>query len=429
MKIKFTETDYNSLMERAHAKKKAHRKPIRPNMFFRTLLKLVSLPDLLATHFRHERVGMERLGKREPAFYLMNHSSFIDLEIAASLLYPRPFNIVATTDGFIGKDWLMHEIGCIPALKFVSDPMLVRDMLHASRNLGDSILMYPEVGYSLDGTATTLPDSIGKCVKLLGMPLIMIRTYGAFTRDPVYNNLQRRKVRVSAKMEYLLSPEQIKEMSAEDITALIQKQFAFDNFKWQTDNHIRVSESFRADGLHRVCYKCPHCLTEGKMLGEGTLLSCTACGEEYLLDEYGKLKNAKGETKISSVTEWYRWERECVRAELEKGEYRTEFPTKIFASVDTKKLYSIGDGRFTHVKEGFTLKTDDGQLDYKQKATANYSINADFNWYEIGDIVSIGNAECLFYCLPKAEDVSVAKIRLAAEEAYKIEWKNKNNSI
>ena len=43
--------------------------------------------------------------------------------------------------------------------------------------------MYPEASYSFDGTATPLPDSLGKCVKLLNIPVVMIKTYGAFARD------------------------------------------------------------------------------------------------------------------------------------------------------------------------------------------------------------------------------------------------------
>ena len=46
---------------------------------------------------------------------------------------------------------------------------------------------------------------------IFGAPVVMIRTYGAFARDPLYNNLQLRKVKVSARMEYLLSPEEIRE--------------------------------------------------------------------------------------------------------------------------------------------------------------------------------------------------------------------------
>ena len=428
MKIKFKKIGYRELIERTNAEKKPHRKPIRPNIFFRTLMKVVALPDLIATKFSYEEVGMDRLGKGERAFYLMNHSSFIDLEIAASVLYPKPFNIVATTDAFFGKDWLMHKIGCIPTRKFTSDPALVRDMLHASRKLKDNILMYPEVGYSLDGTATTLPDSIGGCVKLLGMPLVMLRTYGAFTRDPVYNNLQRRKVKVSARVEYLLSPDEIKEMSKEQINAIIFEQFSFDNFAWQRENKVRVSEDFRADGLDRVCYKCPHCMSEGKMRGKGIHLECTVCGVKYTLDEFGALVNEGGETKIASVPEWYKWERAEARRELESGEYGVSFPAKIFAAVDTKGLYYIGEGEFSHGESGFSVKTDDGELDYRQKPTATYSVNADFLWYELGDIISVGDSECLFYCLPLTDGVSVAKIRLAAEEAYKIEWAKKDNS-
>ena len=89
-------------------------RPKKPNVFFRTLLKTVSAPDLIATKFSCRHIGMEKLGKREPALFLMNHSSFIDLEIAANILYPRAFNIVATSDSFVGKSWLMRQIGCVP---------------------------------------------------------------------------------------------------------------------------------------------------------------------------------------------------------------------------------------------------------------------------------------------------------------------------
>ena len=326
-------------MAMAEANKKPHRKPIRPNIFFRTLMKLVATPDLMATKFSCEKIGMEKIEKGEPAFYLMNHSSFIDLEIAASVLYPLPFNIVATTDGFVGKDWLMHKIGCIPARKFVSDPCLVKDMLYASRKLGNSILMYPEVGYSFDGTATTMPDTIGKCVKMLGIPLVMLRTYGAFTRDPLYNYLQRRKVKVSATLKCLLSKDEVAEKSAEEITALVFREFSFDSFRWQKENGVRVDEDFRADGLGRVLYKCPDCNAEGKMLGKGINLECTACGARHELTELGELVRADGkEERFGYVSDWYRWERECARQELENGSYEAEFPVDIYAAVDTKKL-------------------------------------------------------------------------------------------
>ena len=429
MKIKIIEKPYKQIIEEHRANKKKNKKPKRPSIFFRTLMKLVALPDMISTHFKYEKVGMERLGKREPAFILMNHSSFIDLPIVAEMLYPRPFNIVATTDGFIGKDWLLRKIGCIPTKKFVSDTTLVRDMLHTVKNLRDSVVMFPEVGYSHDGTATTLPDSLGKCVKLLGAPLVMIRTYGAFSRDPLYNNLHvRKKVRVSAKMEYLLSPDEIKEKSADEINELIREKFTFDNFAWQKENNIKIDTPNRAEGLGRVLYKCPECKCEGKMRGEGIHLECTECGAKYRLDEYGSLVGENVECSIPHIPDWYKWQRGEVRDELLRGEYSIDVPVDIMVSVDTKKLYHVGGGRLTHNENGFKLVGDDGELNYEQTPLATYSANADFNWYELGDIIGIGDSECLYYCFPKEGGDIVTKIRFGAEELYKIEMKKKEEA-
>ena len=87
MKVKTKEKSYEAVMAQ---KRPHHKKPKRPNLFFRTLLKLVSLPDILATRFRLEKVGMEKLGKREPCIYLMNHSSFLDLELRSRHFIPVP---------------------------------------------------------------------------------------------------------------------------------------------------------------------------------------------------------------------------------------------------------------------------------------------------------------------------------------------------
>jgi len=419
MKIKVIEKSFAEVMaERQRIKElhKKHKKPIKPNIFFRTLMRLVSIPDLIATHFHSEKIGMERLSKKENCFVLMNHSSFIDLEIAATMLYPKPFNIVATTDGFIGKDWLMRHIGCIPTKKFVADAAMIRDVMYASKKLHSNIVMFPEAGYSFDGTATTLPDTVGKCVKLLGLPLVMIQTYGAFARDPLYNNLQKRKVRVSAKMEYLLSPEEIAEMPAEEITALIREKFSFDSFRWQQENHIKIDEPFRADGLERILYKCPHCNAEGENEGKGENLVCHACKKTYHLDEYG-LMESREKCEIPHIPDWYRWEREKVREELDTGEYRLDTEVDIMVSIDTKHLYSVGEGRLVHTEEGFHL-TGDG-IDFTLKPLCSYTVNADFFWYEIGNVIGIGDGECLYYCFPKDKTVNVAKVRLAAEEIYK----------
>ena len=417
MKIKTKNKSYSEVLElQGKGKVKLTRQPL----LFRILLLILSLPALISTKFKCEKVGMDKLGKKEPCFILMNHSSFTDMKIACKILFPRRFNIVTSMDAFIGKNWLMRQIGCIPTTKFALDIGLVKNISRAIKKNKCSVLMYPEAGYTFDGTKTTLPpDSLGKFAKMLGVPLVMITTYGAYARDPMYNGLQIRKVNVSAKMEYLLSPDEIKEMSADEINRVIEKSFSFDNFRWQQENKIAIRENFRADGLNRVLYKCPHCLAEcGNMEGKGTEIICHSCGAKYELDEYGYLKGINCETKFNHVPDWYKWERECVRQEIADGQYSMSDEVDIYALVDTKCLYRVGEGTLTHNSEGFTLKGCDGELEYRHTPQTSYSLMSDFLWYEIGDVIAIGTKNIQYHCFPKNKKDVVAKARLATEEMY-----------
>ena len=404
-----------------------HRKPVRQRLLFFIILLLLSVWDLWATRFTWRTIGLEKLDRGEPCLVLMNHSSFIDLKIAARLLFTRPFHIVCTSDGFVGKKWLMRSIGCIPARKFMTDVTLVRDMVYAVRELKSSVLMFPEASYSFDGTQTPLPDSLGKCLKLLKVPVVMIRTSGAFARDPLYNNLQLRKVRVSAEVEYLLSPEEIAAKSPQELNLFLQEKFSFDYFRWQQDNKICIDEPFRADGLNRMLYKCPRCKTEGQMRGQGTRLRCECCREEYELTEYGYLRPVEETEELiqtgkhfTHIPDWYLWERECVREELISGTYRLEVPVVIYMMVNEKCIYRVGEGTLIHSVNGFHLTGCDGKLDYKQEPQASYSLYSDFYWYEIGDMICIGDALRQYYCFPQNCGDIVAKTRLAAEELYKL---------
>jgi len=417
MKIKTKKRSYGEV---ASIQPQKHKKPRRQSAFFRFVMRVASIPDLWATGFLVRKVGMEKLGRREPCLVLMNHSSFIDLEIAATLLFPRPYHIVCTSDGVVGKNLLMRLLGCIPTKKFVFDLGLIRDITYAIRELKSSVLLYPEASYSFDGTATPIPETVGQLIKRLGVPVVMIRTEGAFARQPLYNNLRKRKVKVSADMIYLLSPEEIEQKSAEEIMEVLNAQFSFDHFAWQRENRVRIADANRAECLHRVLYKCPACLAEGKTEGVGETLTCHACGKVYRMDEYGSMKAETGETEFSHIPDWYAWERAEVKRELEAGIYRLDTAVDICMLVDTKCIYRVGDGRLVHTADGFHLTGCDGMLDYEQKPLASYSLYADYYWYELGDVICIGNHRALYYCFPKDPSVPVAKARLAAEELYRL---------
>lgn len=396
-------------------------KPIKPSLFWRCLIRLISIPGLLSCGFTYKKIGMEKLGKKEPCLILMNHSCFLDLQIAETLMFPRPMNIVCTSDGFVGKNLLMRLIGCIPTNKFVNDIGLVRNMKYAITELKSSILMFPEASYSFDGTATVLPESLFKCIKLLGVPVVMIRTYGAFSRNPLYNNLQiRKKVKVSADVKYLLSKDDVINMSISEITSIVNNEFAFDNFKWQQENKIKIEDDFRADSLNRVLFKCPACKTEGNTSGKGIYLTCNHCGKVYELTPEGFMKATTGETEYNHIPDWFNWQREEIKKDILEDKYNLDIPVEIYMMVNTKAIYNVGSGNLKHNKNGFVLDGCDGKLHYEQNPRASYSLYSDYYWYEIGDVICIGDMKTLYYCFPQTDQDVVARSRIATEEIFKL---------
>ena len=420
MKTTVKTADYSEVISRPRP---ARENPIRPNLFWRCLIRLVTVFGMLGTGFTLKKEGMEQLG-REPCLILMNHSCFLDLQIAYRALFPRPFCIVCTGDGFVGMgglmNWLMRHIGCIPTCKFVTDVGLIRDMQYALREKHASVLMFPEASYSFDGRATALPRKMGVLLKKLDVPVVMIETFGAFSRNPLYNELQiRKRVKVSATMRCLYTRQQVRQLGVQELSDGLDEAFSFDHFRWQKEQGLLIEDPFRADGLSRILFQCAHCGTLGRMQGRGTRLTCGHCGKGYTLMPLGELRADDGQTEFSHIPDWSAWERQCVRQEILDGSYRLDVPVDIAMMVDYSAIYRVGSGRLVHDSTGFHLTGCDGRLEYHQKPQSCYGLYADYYWYEIADVICIGINDTLYYCFPKGGDV-VARTRIAAEEMYKL---------
>jgi hypothetical protein len=351
------------------------------------------------------------------------------MKLAYGIFYPRKMGIVTSVDamsGILGK--LMRLIGCTPTHKYVTDMSLIKDINYMLKTNKTSVLMYPEAGYSFDGCATTMPQRLGVLMKRLGVPVVTVITQGAFHRDPLYNMLQIRNVKVSAHVKCIATAEEVREKSVEELDALLEESFSFDNFAWQRDNRVAIDVPFRADGLQRILYKCPCCGEENRMEGKGIHLTCHACGKQWEMDEYGQLSACSGETEYAHIPDWYTWQRECVRQELEEGSYLLDTEVDIAVQVNLDGVCLIGSGRLVHDLNGFHLTNADGSLNYSQSAVASHTLYSDYYWYEIGDVIGIGDNEFSYFCFPKT-DVSVTKARLATEELYRMKKYNRQKTV
>lgn len=421
MKIATKEMSYEEVLQLPRLK---HKNPLKPQLWLATIVRLVCASTLRQIKFSYTTERMDLVGD-QPCLILMNHSSFTDMKLAYGIFYPKKLGIVTSVDamtGILGK--LMRLLGCTPTHKYITDLTLFKDMEYMLKTNKSSVLMYPEAGYSFDGRATALPRKMGVLLKRLGVPVVTVITQGAFHRDPLYNMLQIRDVKVSAHVKCIATPEELKEKSVDELDALIAESFSFDNFAWQRDNKISIDVPFRADGLHRILYKCPHCGAENQMEGKGIHLICHACNTQWTMDEFGQLSAENADTVYPHIPDWYRWQRECVRKELEDGTYLLDEDVDIAIQVNLDGVCMIGEGHLIHDVNGFHLTGGDGKLDYTQPPTFSHTLYSDYYWYEIGDVIGIGDNEFSYFCFPK-KNVSVTKARLATEELYKMKKQRK----
>jgi len=132
-------------------------------------------------------------GLKPPYFLLCNHNAFMDFKIMTRAIFPNRANYVVAIDGFIGIAWLLRAVGGICNRKFTRSISLVRNMLHARDN-GSIVVLFPEARYSLCGTTAVLPNSLGKMVRKMNVPVVTLIMHGHHVNSPFWN-IGNRKVK------------------------------------------------------------------------------------------------------------------------------------------------------------------------------------------------------------------------------------------
>lgn len=384
----------------------------------RPLIWLLSFPDVKKHKAKITKINME--GVEPPYLLLVNHNAFLDFKVVAKATFPHRTNSIVAIDGFIIGEWLLRTVGCICKRKFTNDITVVRH-LKTVIDYGDIPIVYPEARYSLCGTNAVLPDSMGKLAKLLKVPVVTFINHGHHINSPFWN-LHERNTRTESTMKCILSKEQLKAMSVEEINAVIQKEFVYDDYKWQWENKIRVEYEKRAEGLHSVLYQCPKCKTEYRMGSKGDKIFCTHCGKSWTMSEYGKLSGDDGITEFDHIPDWYEWERNNVRKEVEQGTYSLSADARVDSLPNAKGYINLGKAKLTHDMNGFCVEGEYNGEAYNivRSVESMYSCHIEYNYLgKHGDCIDLNTLTDTYYIYPEGENFSVTKMALATEELYK----------
>lgn len=145
-------------------------KPIRTRLILLPLTWLLSFPTVLYHRLKINRKNIK--GVKPPYILLSTHMAFDDFKVLTKAIFPYRANYIVAIDGFVGRKWLLEQVGGISKRKFTNDTSLVKHIHHVLQINHNIAVIYPEARYSISGTTALLPASLGKLVKLNQLPVL-----------------------------------------------------------------------------------------------------------------------------------------------------------------------------------------------------------------------------------------------------------------
>ncbi len=383
-------------------------------------------------------------GLKPPFLVVATHQGFADYYIAPLALYPHRANYVSDMEGFAAfGEWLYRAIGCIGKRRYVSDGLVVKNIRRALDN-GQSVVVYPESRHSNVGTTAYIPPNIGKLVKMMKVPLVILSAHGSYLANPFWDEEHTRKVPIEAHLECVYSAEDVAKLSSEQIQQTIKDRLQYDEYRWQQDNNILITEPKRAEGLHKALYQCRNCGAEFTMKSLGSAICCQQCNSKWELTPSGWLELQEGEssnqhgadsphkgenTALLSelhIPDWYEWQRKNVIKDIESGAYSGEFKVRVEALPNSKGFVDLGEGTLVHNKDGFCLQLRDYDGNTDKSPHSDYwtmhfdhysreSVQTEYDYKGRGACIVLSTKDCCYYIYSEDKHFNPTKIQFAGE--------------
>lgn len=362
---------------------------------------------------RIERKNMK--GLKPPYLVLSTHQGFSDYYIAPLALFPHRAAYVSDVEGFAAfGEWLYRSIGCIGKRRYVPDVTVVRNIRYALFHQRVPVVVFPESRHSNVGTTSRIPDNMGKLVKTMGVPLVLLSIHGSYLANPFWDESHTRKTRMEAVLECVYTAQEVAALGEREIQETVRQRLAYDEYRWQREQGIRITCPGRAEGLHKALYQCIVCGREGSMRSGGSMLSCGVCGAAWEMDIYGRLQSTSpgivktlagpaGRGVQIHIPDWYEWQRmhvqeQCMHVQkqcMQDGGICREFAVRVEALPNGKGFVDMGQGRLLLDAAGFTLEYGGERHFFSHKARE--SVQTEYDYRGRGQCIVLSERDCCYY--------------------------------
>jgi 1-acyl-sn-glycerol-3-phosphate acyltransferase len=258
---------------------------------------------ILARMFRYN--FKRASGPDEPSIIIANHNADVDPALVA-LGFKRHMYFLASEHAF--RKGLLTKF-----LEFVFDPISfnkvkpdtssLKEMLNRVK-AGSSVALFAEGNRSFNGLTGHIPVSTAKLVKMSGAALITFRIEGGYFTTPRWAK-NRRQGKMTGAVVGRYSAAEIKNMTVEEVYAIIKQDINEDAYKRQKENPIPYRGKDLAEYIERILYLCPSCDKIGTIKSSGNRFFCS-CGLDAVYTETCFLEGKN--LPFTTITEWDLWQ-------------------------------------------------------------------------------------------------------------------------
>ena len=217
-------------------------------------------------------------------FVIWNHLSRRDYLFLRVMLAPRKFSMVAGyTEFFRSHLALLFKLCHIVPKK----PMYSNDIASISAMMklikqGEIVTFSPEGTSSIFGDNQPITPGTARFLKKVGVPVYFAEFRGHY--------LCSNKVDITDKpgpteviLSKLFTPEDLKELTAEEIEVKINEKLKHDDFEWnKVKQYSYKGKGKMCERLEEMLYECPKCGKRFVTKGEKDTFKCTCCGNAIL---------------------------------------------------------------------------------------------------------------------------------------------------
>ena len=242
-----------------------------------------------------------------PYLLIGNHTNFWD-GFLTNLFIKDPICFLVSDEYFrnpLFKMFLQFE-GSIPKKKFMADLAAVKEALRAKEE-GRIIGVFPEGMRNWDGTVGELIFATTKLIKMLNIPVVRVLSKGSYLAFPRWARYKR-KGKIIYNYELIMMPEEIKEMTIDEIFHKVNISLSYSEYDFQRKVMNTYQGKNLAERLELFLYLCPNCQQIGTLTSRNDVLFCGKCHYRVEYNEYGFFTNDEGKLYFDNPTDWNRWQ-------------------------------------------------------------------------------------------------------------------------